>query len=306
MPNLKLAVLLSVTLSAGYLAAQDSPGASSIMPVGAIETVHTGFDFTEGPAWDPKGNLYFTDIPNTTIHRLTADDKLSKFTADSKHSNGLLIAADGRMLACQMDGQVVSHDIATGESKILAEKFAGKRFNAPNDLIIDKVGGIYFTDPLFRAPEPLPQEIQAVYYIAANGGVTRVTEHIAAPNGIGLSPDGKRLYVIPSKQAEMLVYNVDEPGKLSNGRTLCRVKQPEGATNTGGDGMVVDVKGNLYITTHLGVEIFSSEGKHLGLVTFPEQPANVTLAGPERKTMYVTARTGLYRVKMPIAGLPPN
>lgn len=291
----------------GNLFAQDSTPSTMILPLGEVETVQEGYMFTEGPAWEPtSGNLYFSDIPNTAIHRLSVDGELTKFTGDSKHTNGIFFAADGRMLACQMDGQVVSYDISTGQAKVLADKYDGKRFNAPNDLVIDMVGGIYFTDPLFRAPEPLPQGIQAVYYIAADGTVTRATEHIAAPNGIGLSPDGKRLYVIPSQQAEMLVYDVDGPGKLTAGRTLCRVKQPEGQDSTGGDGMAMDVEGNLYITTHLGVEIVSPEGQHRGLVPFPQQPANVTFAGPDRKTMYVTARTGLYRVAMPIAGLKPN
>ena len=172
--------------------------------------------------------------------------------------------------------------------------------------MIDRHGGIYFTDPLFRAPQPLPQKVQTVYYVTTDGAVSRVTEDIAAPNGIGLSPDGKRLYLIPSRQAEMLVYDVDGPGKISAGRTLCRLKQPEAKDNTGGDGMTVDVQGNLYITSHLGVQIFNSEGEFRGLVEFPQQPANVTFGGVDRKTMYVTARTGLYRVAMPIAGLEPN
>jgi gluconolactonase len=268
--------------------------------------VHAGFAFTEGPAWDSNGTLYFTDIPNATIHTLSADDELGALTKDSKHANGLLVVADGRMLACQMDGQVVAYDLASKKSTVLADSYEGKRFNAPNDLILDREGGIYFTDPLFRAPEPLPQGMQAVYYIAPAGEVTRVTEAIAAPNGIGLSPDGKLLYVIPSRQAEMLVYDVDGPGELSNGRTFCRLRQPEGKDNTGGDGMAVDREGNLYITTNLGVEIFSPAGKSVGLVTFPQQPANVTFGGSKGTTMYVTARTGLYRVEMPIAGLKPN
>jgi gluconolactonase len=294
-----------IVLSQNPVIGQDS-ATKMIQPTGEVETVHKEFAFTEGPAWDPRGALYFTDIPNSTIHRLGDDDKLSKFTADSKHTNGIMVAADGRMLACQMDGQVVSYDVETGKVTVLADSYQGKRFNAPNDLVIDKRGGIYFTDPLFRAPRPLPQGVQAVYYIGAQGEVTRVTDDIAAPNGIALSPDGTKLYVAPSRQAEMLVYDVDGPGKLSGRRTLCRLKQPEGKDDTGGDGMAVDVEGNLYFTTNLGVEIFSDEGKHRGLVMFPEQPANVTLGGPDGKTMYVTARTGLYRVTMPIAGLKPN
>lgn len=292
--------LLLMSLWIGPVAAQQ------IEPTGKIETVREGFTFTEGPAWDPAGSLYFTDIPNTTIHRLDADDQLSTFTKESGTANGLMVVADGRMLACQMDGQVVAYDLKSGESKVLASKFEGKRFNAPNDLVIDKAGGIYFTDPLFRAPTPLPQTIQAVYYISKSGSVSRVTDHIAAPNGIGLSPDGKKLYVIPSRQSEMLVYDVSSPGKLTGGKTFCRLTQPAGKDGTGGDGMAMDVKGNLYITTNLGVEIFDPAGKKLGLVKFPKQPANVTFAGKDRKTMYVTARQGLYRVRMPIAGLPPN
>lgn len=280
--------------------------AQEIKPTGKVETIQEEFTFTEGPTWDPRGTLYFTDIPNTTIHRIAGDRVVSAFTTESGHANGLMVIADGRMLACQMDGQVVAYDVASGATTVLASEYEGKRFNAPNDLVIDQSGGIYFTDPLFRAPQPLPQGIQTVYYISTSGEVSRVTDHIAAPNGIGLSPDGKKLYVIPSQQEEMLVYNVDGPGKLSGGKTLCRLKQPEGKTGTGGDGMAVDVDGNLYITTHLGVQIFSGDGEPRGLVTFPKQPANVTFADKDRKTMYVTAREGLYRVRMPIAGLPPN
>lgn len=304
-PDLRRACAVAICL--GLCAASDESQAQEMIePVGEVETVREGFAFTEGPAWDPRGVLYFSDIPNTAIHALGKGDKLSQFTTDSKHTNGIMIAADGRMLACQMDGQVVAYDVETGKAKVLAASYQGKRFNAPNDLVIDSAGGIYFTDPLFRAPQPLPQGVQAVYYIAADGKVSRVTDHLAAPNGIGLSPDGKRLYVAPSRQAEMLVYEVSGPGQLSDGETFCRLKQPPGKDNTGADGITLDVEGNIYFTTNLGVEVFSPSGKHVGLVEFPQQPANVTFAGEDRKTMYVTARSGVYRVKMPIAGLKPN
>ncbi len=281
--------------------------AEPIEPSGPVEIISGEFAFTEGPAWNPSSkSLYFSDIPNASIHQLTESKKIEIFTSDSKHTNGMVVAADGRLLACQMDGQVVSYNPQTRDATVIAGAYDGKRFNAPNDLVIDSVGGIYFTDPLFRAPTPLPQTVQAVYYVTPAGKVTRVTDDIAAPNGIGLSPDDKSLYVIPSQQAEMLVYDVQAAGQLGDGRTLCTLAQPEGETKTGGDGMAVDVQGNLYITTHLGVQIFSPTGEARGLVKFPEQPANVTFGGSELKTMYVTARTGLYQVEMPISGLASN
>lgn len=297
--------LLALTV-APPLAAQSAGEGAEIRPVGDVEKVHGGFAFTEGPAWDPRGHLYFTDIPNETIFRLGGGDALTKFSEASLHANGLMVTADGRLLACEMDGQVVAYNLNTGARTVLAAMYRGKRFNAPNDLVNDAAGGVYFTDPLFRAPEPLPQGIQAVYYVDAGGHVTRLTDDLPAPNGVGLSPDGKQLYVIPSRQAEMLVYDVARPGRIANGRTLCRLEQPDGQTASGGDGMAVDVKGNLYITSNLGIQIFSPAGQPRGIVAFPEQPANVTFGGPDRRMMYVTARTGLYRVKMPIAGLPPN
>ena len=276
----------------------------AIKLVGEIELVQDGFAFTEGPAWEPKsGTLFFSDIPNTAIHRVQPDGTVVKWTGDSKHTNGILITAKGRMLGCQMDGQVVEYSLEDGSAKVLASQYGGKRFNAPNDLTVDGSGGIYFTDPLFRAPTPLPQTVQAVYYIAADGQVSRVSEDLAAPNGIGLSPDGKQLYVCPSRQAEMLVYDLLGPGKLSAPKTFCSLKQPEGKSGTGADGITLDVEGNVYITTNLGVQIFSPRGRFLGLVSFEQQPANVCFGGPDWKTMYVTARTAVYRVKMPIAGL---
>jgi gluconolactonase len=286
--------------------ADDATSVGTIRPVGKVEKVAGGFSFTEGPAWDAKrGVLYFTDIKTKTIHVLDSDDTVKPLTTDSGTANGLIVTADGRLLACQMEGQIAKFDPETGNSEVYVGQHDGKRFNAPNDLVMDSNGGIYFTDPHYRAPEPWPQTVLAVYYADKSGTVTRVTGALKVPNGVGLSPDGKRLYVGPSDQAEILVYDIDGPGDLSGERTFCTLKQPDGATTaTGADGLTLDRDGNVYITSALGVQIFSPSGKPIGMIELPEQPSNVTFGGEEFKTLYATARTGLYRVAMPIPGQP--
>jgi len=292
-------------------AAEVSSGDESIRALGPVEKLQGGFQFTEGPtpALACPGaavGLYFTDIPADQILHWQPGQKAVPWIEPAGHANGLLVEAGGQLVACQMDGQVVAYDLQTKAFETLAASYQGKRFNAPNDLIIDSVGGVYFTDPLFRAPEPLPQGVQAVYYITADRQVIRVTGDLPAPNGIGLSPDGDQLYVIPSRSAEMMVYQVLAPGKLGPGKVFCRLRQKSDNGNSGGDGMVVDTRGNLYITADTGVQVFDRQGTYLTTIEFPEQPANVTFGGAERNELFVTARTGLYRVKVSATGLPPG
>lgn len=271
--------------------------------VSAVKKIADGFAFLEGPAKASDGFVYFTDIPNESIHRWKTGSEVELFFKPSLHANGLMYGGDGQLLACQMDGQLASIDLETKAVKVLASRYRDVRFNACNDLVIDKSGGIYFTDPRYRAPDPWPQEIEAVYYRSTGGKVTRVAEGIVAPNGIGLSPDEKTLYVVPSMQETVMAYDVANSGELKNERVLCKMKQPEGETNKGGDGMALDVKGNLYITTGTGVQVFSPTGKMLGTIEVPEHPANCAFAGRENKTLIITARTGLYRCETPVPGL---
>ena len=287
-------------LGTSFLHADPIPG---IGPVGEIKTIASGFKFTEGPAADGKGNLYFTDIPNNRINKLDTNGEVSTFLEPSGHCNGLMIGPDGTIYACAMDGALISINPETKEVTQLATEHNGVRFNAPNDLVLDKNGGIYFTDPRYRAPDPLPQEKEAVYYYAADGTVARLLEEHIAPNGIILSPDEKTLYVIPTKESSMHAYPVLGPGKLGSSKVLCVLKQKEGSDgNQGGDGLSIDTKGNLYITSALGIQVFSPSGEALGIIEFPQHPANVTFGGPEGKTLFVTARTGLYSVKMEAQG----
>jgi len=295
---MRTALFLTLIVSVNSVHADPIPG---IGPVGDIQLVQGDFKFTEGPAWTSDGTLYFTDIPADRIYQVT-DGKVSVFVEPAGHCNGLMVTKNGTLYACSMDGRLITFDRETKEITPLSEMYEGNRYNAPNDLVIDREGGVYFTDPHFRAPDPLPQGKTAVYYRSADGKVTRLVDDLKAPNGVILSPDEKTLYVIPSMQAEMWSYPVEAPGKLGEGKVFCTLKQAEGQSGRGGDGLTVDTKGNLYITSGLGLQVYSPAGKLLGIIEFPQQPANVTFGGPDGKTIYVTARTGLYSVEMEAQG----
>lgn len=274
-----------------------------IGPVGKVTKLHSEFKFTEGPAPDGKGNVYFSDVKGEKIYKVDAENKLSVFIDKSNHSNGLKFNSKGELVACEMDGQIVAYDIATKKKRIVADKYDGNRFNAPNDLVIDKQDGVYFTDPSFLAPKVLPQKKLGVYYVDPKGMVTRLIDNLPNPNGILLSVDEKTLYVIPTGQVDMMAYPIESPGKIGKGKVFCTLKLPKDGKGTGGgDGATIDAKGNLYITSSIGLQVFSPEGKLLGIISVPEQPANVCFAGPDAKTLYVTARTSLYTIPMEATG----
>jgi gluconolactonase len=300
---LKLLLVLTAWLvvAAPRLAVAAEP-IPNIGPAGEVVKVATGFAFTEGPAWDGKELLYFTDIPNARIHTVNAAGDVAVFVENSGPCNGLMFGRDGGLVACNMGGQLVVWSVATKEKRVLAGEFEGKRFNAPNDLVIDAAGGIYFTDPMFRAPQPLPQGVQAVYYRSADGKLSRVVADAPAPNGVLLSRDEKKLYVLPSMSAEMQAYPIEAPGQLGEMRVFCKVRNPPGRDNGGCDGATIDEHGNVYLTTALGVQVFSPSGEALGVIEVPEQPSNCTFGGPDGKTLYVTARTSLYAFPMLVKG----
>ena len=298
-------IVLSTAIVTLLLCASASLHAETIEgigPTGPIEKVKTGFKFTEGPAGDDEGNLYFTDIPNNRIHKLDVDDNLSVFLEPSGHCNGLMVIGD-ELYACEMDGRLKAINLKTKEVRVLASEHNGKRFNAPNDLTVDRTGGVYFTDPRFRSPEPYPQGTEGFYYRAADGKVTRMDGDLPAPNGITLSPDETRVFVFPTFGPDILVYDVVKPGVLSARRVFASMKLREGESKvSGADGATVDVHGNIYATTSLGVQIFDPAGKNLGTIKFPAKPANVAFGGKDRKTLYATAGDTLYRVPMKVAG----
>ncbi|HQU41638.1 MAG: gluconolactonase [Planctomycetia bacterium 21-64-5] len=299
--SLCLVALLFILTAVGRADEKTGPIAG-IGPKGEITKVRGGFQFTEGPAADKKGTIYFSDIPANRVYRLEPDGKTSIFREPSNHTNGSMFNSRGELVSCEMDGQIVVVSPDGKQVRPLAPTYEGKRFNAPNDLVVDKSDGVYFTDPHFRAPEPIPQGVTAVYYVGGGGPVKRLIDDLKAPNGVILSTDEKTLYVVPSMQEEVMAYPVESPGKLGKGKVFCRLQQPDGQQGRGGDGLTIDTKGNLYIATGLGLQVVDRDGKHLGIIEVPEPPANVTFGGPEFKTLYITARTSLYRADMEATG----
>lgn len=296
-------IFLPAWMASRQASAQDFPGA------GKVSKLHGGFKFTEGPAFNDS-HLYFTDIPNNRIMRTDLKGTLETFLENVGNCNGLMFDGKNSLIACRMgrlespvaEAELIAIDVATKQVQSLSSKYDGKRYNACNDLVIDKSGGIYFTDPRYGAPEPWPQVKEAFYYRSSKGEVTKLGDDIAAPNGIILSPDESTLYVVASMQKQVHSYAVKSPGILTDKRVLFEIKQPTDKENSGGDGLSVDVQGNLYITTDLGVQVVSKDGKLLGIIAFPEQPANCSFGGRDRKTLFATCRTGLYSVEMPFAG----
>lgn len=293
-----LALIVAFTCFLPTLEAEPIAG---LGPMGEIKKLHGDFKFTEGPAADGKGNVFFSDIPDSTIYKTDSAGKLSVFRKPSGSTNGNMFNAAGELFGCEMEGRIVAVAM-DGKVRVIADQYESARFNAPNDLVLDKSGGLYFTDPHFRAPMPLPQKVTAVYYVDKAGKVTRLIDDLKAPNGVILSPDEQTLYVIPSQQAEMMAYPVLAPGKLGPGKVFCTLAQPEGQTGRGGDGLTVDVQGNLYITSGLGLQVFDKSGKALGIIKIPEGPANVTFGGPQNQTLFITAKTSLYTAEMSVKG----
>lgn len=278
---------------------------AGIGPTGPIEKVGSGFYFTEGPVWSGK-ELYLSDIPRNQVLRLVPGGKVDTLLEKSGMCNGLALDGAGRIIACQgRMGRIIALDPASGRLEPIVESFEGNRFNQPNDLVLDGAGGIYFTDPEF-VTKSLPQGTMGVYYVppptqAGARAAIRLAEGLDLPNGIGLSPDDKRLYVVQMGARNVLEYTLEAPGKVDEigGRELVRLDH-------GGDGMAVDAAGNLYVTQPevSGIEVVAPDGRRLGLIRFPLAPANCAFGGADGKTLFVTARRSVYAAPMATSGQP--
>ena len=296
-----LALLLSA-LMGGSIVQQAERTFDRIVPQDApVEQVATGFQFTEGPAWDGKGGLLFSDIPADTIYKVDEAGEVSTFLKPSGKSNGLMFDTDGTLIACRHWERDVARVTTDGAVTVLASTYGGKTLNSPNDCVIADDGVIYFTDPHYGLEgRPKEQDIEAVYRLAPDGTVTRVVDEMTRPNGIFISPDGETLYVADSQDKKVRAYTLQDDGSATDGRDLISVASEEPGT---ADGMTLDTDGNLYCTGGGGVWVISPEGQHLGTIEVPEVPANCTFGGAERNVLYITARASLYRIRLNATGL---
>ena len=266
-----------------------------------VEKLAGGFQFTEGPIWVAARNeLLFSDIPANRIVRFK-DGKFTTFRTPSNNSNGLTLDKQGRLIACEHGPRRVTRTKADGAVTVLAERYQGRRLNSPNDVIVKSDGGIYFTDPPYGVKsEEREMDFQGVYRIDPAGrdlpaAPRLLVRDFAKPNGLAFTPDEKVLYVNDTERGHIRAFDVAPDGTLANGRVF--------AQTPGADGMKVDTAGNVYCTSSTGVMVFDRSGKHLGTIATPEQPANCAFGDADWKSLYMTCRTGVYRVRLAVPGL---
>ena len=273
-----------------------------LIPVQNITTIAEGFQFTEGPVWHPDGYLLFSDIPADTIYRYTPGYSQEPYLTPSGNSNGLTFDSAGRLLACEHGGRRVSRMALDGSMETLADRYDGKRLNSPNDIVVHSSGTIFFTDPPYGIdPDPGEQGFNGVYRLDPDGSVTLLNREMNRPNGLALSLDEFILYVDDTRNRHVLAYPLT--GDLGVGEPAVLLDMNV-ETQGGPDGMKVDSEGNLFVTGPGGLWVATPEGEHLGTIEFPQVPANLCFGGEDYRTIYVTARTGLYSIRVNVSGNP--
>lgn len=292
MGMVKTLILHLVLCSAGHtITAQENSGSSLVAQGASVIQLADGFKFTEGPAADRNGNIYFSDIPNSRIHIWSTEGKLSTFREETHRTNGLYFDSNGNLIACEGGGRKLVSIDPDGAVTVLADQYNGKKLNSPNDLWIDPTGGIYFTDPRYGNRDNMEQDHECVYYLTPDRKqLIRVIDDLERPNGVLGTPDGKILYVADRSADKTYSYRIKSGGLVSEKKLIA---------DKGADGMTLDEKGNIYVTAD-AVLVYSPEGKLLEKIAVPERPANVCFGGKDGKTLFITARTSLYAVKMKV------
>lgn len=296
----KFCLKLIITVALFFVVYSCSSKNKSIISSGATPVQVSGdFLFTEGPAIDTDGNVYFTDQPNNRIMKWTLNGEIIVFMDNCGRSNGLYFDENGFLIACaDENNELWSINTETKEVKVLIDNYEGQRLNGPNDLWISPTGGLYFTDPNYKRSywkDSLVQiESQNVYFLTPDRKTLSVVDaNFLKPNGIIGSPDGETLYVSDREANRTYKFHIEKDGSLSGKTMFCEM---------GSDGMTMDEKGNVYLTNH-GVFIYNKEGEQIEHIAINEKwTANVTFCGIDRKTLFITAMNSVYTLKMNVKG----
>ncbi|MBT17635.1 MAG: hypothetical protein CL889_01490 [Dehalococcoidia bacterium] len=279
------------------------------------------FTFTEGPVWDNDSNLYFSDCPTHTTKVLRQSGQFETFRSQTRSGNGMALTHGGELLVCEGVGNKISAvDIQSKSVRTVVNEYNSLPLNAPNDLVLDRFGGIYFTDPVFTHAGSKPQQdAEAVYYVSHENEISRLWSGAYKPNGIVLRPDAESLLVADSFSNIIWCIELSAPGNSRNvyewghleipnkayvydmnGKEIFFPEYPDA---TLADGMALDTIGNLYVTTQLGIQVLDVKGNLIGILEFPEQPANCAFGGQDMQTLFVTAQTSIYSIDMSTKGL---
>ncbi len=291
---------------AATLEIRDATFARLISPDATIERVAAGFMFTEGPVW--RGDhVLFVDVVSSRIIRwqeLPEGPEVRTFRAPSNEANALTVDARCRVVICEAGARAVTRIETDGRTTLLAQRYQEKRLNSPNDLVIRADGTIYFTDPTYglrNGTEGQELPFQGLYRITPNGALDLLVDDFEMPNGLALSPDQRRLYVADTDRRHIRVFDLRPDGRLAEGRVFAELNSDEDGWT---DGMKVDCQGNVYCTGPGGVWVFSHRGRLLGRIIPPELPANLAWGDSDWKTLFITACTGLYRIRVNVPGIP--
>jgi gluconolactonase len=269
-----------------------------------LEVVGSGFGFTEGPVWDPGGFLYVSDEELNKIFRVSFAGR-KEVLVPLGDPDGNTYDQQHRLIDCASVLRAIIRITPDGKYTILADRFEGKQFNSPNDVVLGPDGALYFTDPTLDLPKGEKQELpyQGVFRLDASGKVTLLTKELSQPNGLAFSADGKTFYVDDSQQRNIRVYDFRADGTIANGRIFG--EEPGSKGDGVPDGIKVDRDGNVYVTGPQGIWIWDAQGHHLGTIVMPEQPANLAWGDPDLGTLYITATTSVYKLRTAAHGFVP-
>jgi gluconolactonase len=276
---------------------------AAILETTDAERLATGFVFTEGPLWHPDGFYYFVDVRSSMLYRLVPGRAPEVVREGTGGGNGTTFDLKGRLVLCEGENRRVVRLAADGRVEVLMDRFEGKRLNRPNDVVCKSDGSIYFTDPGLRVPLAERELTYAGVYRVSPDGVSSLVADFEYPNGLAFSPDERLLYVANTRWAQYIhVLELDTSGKMLRRRIFADMSSDE--TDGVPDGMKVDVEGRVYCTGPGGTWVFAPDGTRLGIIRTPEVPANLAFGGPDLRTLFLTARTSVYTLRVKVPGQP--